>query len=357
MLLVALSVLAADAPPPPIVNGDATRDLPQVVTLWAANSRGEGYNFCSGTLIAGKWVVTAAHCVVAMDEELPSYGLDYLYVIVGYDLNTSAGVQEYVEAKAWHSHASYDDRTLDNDIGIVELQSAITSIDFMPVNKDQVRNSDIGEDFRYVGWGITSDTAQDTSKKRYADIPLYQITAHGMEGYDPVDGQNVCSGDSGGAVLEFQSSGTTFELAGVNSYVYAPNGDTTPCAGGATGAIRVDAYLSWIEGYTPVYSESELGDADTDADTDSDSDSDSDTDTDADTDTDVTNTDTTITDGEVVSDPVRPNDVGEDYGTAGMCATTPAFGGWGLTALAAAVGLRRRSVPAGRLAGPRGMRA
>jgi secreted trypsin-like serine protease len=343
MLVLTTLSLAATPPPPPIVNGTTTRDLPQVVTLYAADSRGYGYNFCSGTLIAPGWVITAAHCVVAMDEEMPGYGLDYLYVVVGYDLNSSAGIQESVQARSWTAHSGYDDRTLDNDLGMVELKTAITDIPFMPVNKDALRNADVGDDYRYAGWGITSDNGMDSSKKRYADMPLYQYDAHSMIGYDPVDGQNVCSGDSGGAVLEFQSDGTTFELAGVNSYVYSPNGDSTPCAGGATGGTRVDAYLSWIDDFTPVYSASEMGDADTDTDADTDSDSDSDTDTDTDADSDAdTDTDTAITDGELLDDPVRPADVGEDYGTDGACAAAPGTAGWVLAGLAAAVGAGRR---------------
>ena len=74
---------------------------------------------------------------------------------------------------------------------------------------------------------------------------------------------------------------------------------------------------------------------------DADTDTDSDTDADADTDT-TTTTDTTITDGELLQDPVRPGDVGEDYGTDGMCATAPGSAAWVLAGLAAAVGVGRR---------------
>jgi MYXO-CTERM domain-containing protein len=341
LTLLAAAAFAQEAPP--IVNGDTTRDYPQVVTLFAADSTGAGYNFCSGTLIAPTWVVTAAHCVVAMDDN-EGMGLPDLIVIVGYDLNTTAGVQDYAYASAWHAHASYDDQTLHNDIGIVELATPITSIDFMPVHKTAIREGEVGDDFRYVGWGITTDNGTDSSKKHTADIPLYDFDDYFVYGYDPVDDQNVCSGDSGGAVLKILSTGG-YELAGVNSFV--ADDDSTPCDGGYTGGTRVDKYIDWLERYTPVYSADELaGDADTDTDSDTDTDTDSDTDTDTDTDTDSdSDTDTDAgPSSDIAGDPDRPDAVGEDYASDSLfCASTPAGSGFGLLALAGLAAVRRRA--------------
>ena len=337
MLLVSLALAEA---PPPIVNGDATTDYGQVVTLWSQNSRGEGYNFCSGTLVADQWVVTAAHCVDAIDDNERDYGLDEHYVIVGYDLNKSAGVTEYAQMTAWHQHTNWDGNNNAYDIAIVELATRITSVEPMPVNKDTVRDAMIGLDYRYVGWGITSDQAADSTKKRFADMPLYDYDATIQYAYDPDDDQNVCSGDSGGAGLEILSNGG-FELSAVNGFVWAINGGNSPCSNGATGGVRVDKFITWIEGYTPVQSWEEMngGDADTDTDTDTDTDSDTDTDTDTDADADP---DSGGDSERPFDEPDAPADVAEDYTSLDLsvCGTSGSAGGaaW----LAVALLARRR---------------
>ena len=281
MLALITAILAGNPPPPPIVNGDTTKDYPQVVTLLSADRQGYIYNFCSGTVIAPGWVVTAGHCTDAFESNEDA-GYRNHYVVVGYDITKEAGVTAYVEVADWHTHPSFSmsNGTIKNDIGVVELAEDITDFDPMPVNRNGIGNANIGEEYRYVGWGITSDNATDSTKKRTADLPLDDYDSQFMYGYDKRDDQNVCSGDSGGAALEIRTEGG-FELAGVNSFVYSPNGDGTPCAGGATGGTRVDKYLTWIEDYTPTQDHGEMyGDGDTDADADTDSDSDADTDTD-----------------------------------------------------------------------------
>lgn len=349
MLVLISFALASDSAPPPIVNGSTTQDYPQVVTLYSQDSRGYGYNFCSGTLIHKSWVVTAGHCADAFASNEADYGYDDHIVVVGYDLNKSAGIQDTARVKSWTTHPNWDGENNYYDIAMVELKTAITSIDPMPVNKTTLRASDVGEDYRYVGWGITSDNATDSTKKRTADLPLYEYDNFLHYAYDPVDDQNVCSGDSGGAGLEILGDGM-FELQVVNSFVFAIKGGNTPCATGATGGPRIDVYVHWIETFTDVYSWEEMyggtdtgtedtgsGDADTDTDTDADADADADTDTDTDTDNGGSEA--------PFEDPATPGDVGEDYQTTGLslCGTPAPTGALlGFAGLVLAAGRRRR---------------
>ncbi|MFN7146911.1 MAG: S1 family peptidase [Myxococcota bacterium] len=325
--LLALGALAQEAPP--IVNGDLTSAYPEVVFLYFTNANGSYGGACTGSVVADEWVLTAAHCVTDTTGELTE-----LWVFVGADVDH---LEQQQAAEAWYPHPNYDG-TGYYDVAMVKLARPFRDVPLMAVNKDDLRARDVGADYRLVGYGQTSDrSGSGDSKKRYADVPLYDYDSLLGIFWDTADGQNACHGDSGGPALELREDGG-YEIAGIIDFAYGTSGD---CEGNGVATARVDNYLSFIEDYTPVYSWEELygeADADTDTDTDADTDADADSDTDADPDTD--------TDTQAASDePARPDEVGEDYDTQGLgsgCATTG--GPAGLLGVLAALGLvaRRR---------------
>ncbi len=250
-LFTTLSALASEHS---IVNGDVAEDLPQVVALLATGAdNGQSLLFCSGTVIGPRTVVTAAHCVDAMDEATDA-GYPRLLVVSGTDIPEIKGSSEEVYANFWVAHPEYNPLGLHHDIGVIGLEHEF-SFPVMPVNKDPLDVSAIGADYRYVGWGKTLDNADDSGVKRYADIPLYDFDGMFQYGFDDEDTQNACNGDSGGAALEFQHSGR-LELSGVISW--GNDNDSTPCLGGFSASTRIDTHLDWLELYTALWSAEEL---------------------------------------------------------------------------------------------------
>ncbi|KAG1702306.1 hypothetical protein DVH05_010096 [Phytophthora capsici] len=167
---------------------DATK-YPYVVQL-TINEEG----LCGGTLIASQFVVTAAHCV----SEKPT--------------SITATMGSVVRAvRSYKVHPDYDPNTLDNDVAVLKLRSAV---DIKTVRLAKANGSDnkVGTAAVAFGWGLTEsgELSSDLNKVslrlisnsdcRKANNDQLIIT-RGMLCAWNGEGKDSCQGDSGGPLF------------------------------------------------------------------------------------------------------------------------------------------------------------
>lgn len=261
------SVLADLQVTPRIIGGTAVTDaaadydaIPWQVAVieWDGVSDQFGF-FCGGSIIADRWVLTAAHCAEFAGNN---------YIVAGTNNRVDWREAQVKAVARWHIHPGYDTAVgaqFDNDIALLELTEAI---DFdvcgsrcaiiervTPDNESAVVS--IGAEALVSGWGDMDKTTAVRDIPlilQYAEIniaeclPVDTITNNMICAY--AEGKDTCIGDSGGPLAVDNGNGlNTKLLAGVTSFGFEDREAGIECALPDYPAVytRVANYDGWIE--------------------------------------------------------------------------------------------------------------
>jgi MYXO-CTERM domain-containing protein len=195
-----------------ILGGDVAGvgDFPTVVAILNAG-------LCTGTLIAPRVVLTAAHCI---DPALLGFGSEAqvaantFIIFDSNNINSNQGF--FVGATKTVKNAAFDEQFLgDDDIGLIFLDEEID--DREPSQINLIPKDFIGDRVTQVGFGVSDQNANGGTEVVLENKLVSSCGDANIDEllicYDQTDGTGKCNGDSGGP--SFDSAGV---VIGVTSF-------------------------------------------------------------------------------------------------------------------------------------------
>lgn len=205
-----------------------------------------GEQICGATVIAPRWVLTAAHCVVEADAA-------ELDVTVG-SVDWTEG--RVIEVKRVVVHSAYDEDTAANDVALLELaaDAGVPAVRVPGAAADRFEVT--GQPVTIVGWGsevpVVGLVPPLGSRARAAELevvaddecptvndPATQLCAEALLA-------DACQGDSGGPLLAEGDFGPT--QLGVVSYGFGCAVPMLPGVYSETNAPSIRAFIRSLAG-------------------------------------------------------------------------------------------------------------
>ncbi|KAK7067876.1 Transmembrane protease serine 6 [Halocaridina rubra] len=231
-----------------IVGGnDATiNEWPWQAALMYAGSQ----QFCGGSLINDRYVLTAAHCIEGLQASDMNVRLgEHRLSTTGETTHVTRSVSQII------GHAQYSPGDELNDIALLKLSSPVT-VDqtVLPVCMPPPNPTYANQEATVTGWGTTSSGGSSSDTLKEVVVPVLSNTACQATNYGTAikdtmlcageAGKDSCQGDSGGPLV-FQDGGGNYDQIGVVSW---GSGCASP---GYPGVYtRVNKYLDWIKDNT-----------------------------------------------------------------------------------------------------------